>query len=370
VLTKADDFPIHQTSEPIAVSGTDRNFYDRYFFSALSPDGSLYVAGAFGVYPHLGVADAHVAVLVDGVEHCVHASRHLVGGERSDLTVGPITVTVEEPLRRLRLTCEETEGVAVDLVLEGRAFPIEEPRFIHRRGTRIFMDATRLTQNVRVTGSVAVEGTRRELPAGMVGTRDRSWGVRPVGSPDAQPIPGEEKPQFFWMWSPVNLSDRSVYFHVNDDALGRPWNTRSVLCPDGATGPEEMVDVAVPTMSLELAPGTRRVARAVLDVQPVDGPAVRATYTPIGTFAMRGIGYSHPRWSHGVHQGPLAVEHEVIDTTALDSGSPHDIHIQAICEVTVEEEGRQDEHAVALLEQLFVGPYAPLGLTGILDPAS
>ncbi|WP_293542506.1 hypothetical protein, partial [Phenylobacterium sp.] len=29
MLTKGDDFPIHQTPEPIAVSGTDRNFYDR-----------------------------------------------------------------------------------------------------------------------------------------------------------------------------------------------------------------------------------------------------------------------------------------------------------------------------------------------------
>ncbi|MCZ6711093.1 MAG: hypothetical protein O7B25_12080, partial [Gammaproteobacteria bacterium] len=26
MLTKADDYPIHQTPEPIAYSGTDRNF--------------------------------------------------------------------------------------------------------------------------------------------------------------------------------------------------------------------------------------------------------------------------------------------------------------------------------------------------------
>ena len=28
MLTKGDDFPLHQTAEPIAYSGTDRNFYD------------------------------------------------------------------------------------------------------------------------------------------------------------------------------------------------------------------------------------------------------------------------------------------------------------------------------------------------------
>ena len=29
MLTKGDDYPLHQTSEPVAFAGTDRNFYDR-----------------------------------------------------------------------------------------------------------------------------------------------------------------------------------------------------------------------------------------------------------------------------------------------------------------------------------------------------
>ena len=63
MLTKADDFPIHQTPEPIAYAGTDRNFYDRYFFNGYQPDGTEFFAIAFGVYPQLNVADAHVSVL-------------------------------------------------------------------------------------------------------------------------------------------------------------------------------------------------------------------------------------------------------------------------------------------------------------------
>jgi len=59
MLTKGDDYPIHQTPEPIAYSGTDRNFYDRYFFNGYQADGSDFFAIAFGVYPHLNVADAH-----------------------------------------------------------------------------------------------------------------------------------------------------------------------------------------------------------------------------------------------------------------------------------------------------------------------
>jgi len=40
VLSKFDDYPIHQTSQPIAtpVSG-DRNTYDRYWFNGYQDDG-------------------------------------------------------------------------------------------------------------------------------------------------------------------------------------------------------------------------------------------------------------------------------------------------------------------------------------------
>ncbi|MCA6242508.1 MAG: hypothetical protein IM666_01890, partial [Phenylobacterium sp.] len=141
MLTKGDDFPIHQTPEPIAFSGTDRNFYDRYFFNGYQPDGTEFFAVAFGVYPHLNIADAHFSVIRDGVE--------------------------------------PSNGIAADLTFEGRSFPIEEPRFIYRNGPRAFMDYTRLTVNVRVSGWIEVDGLRRELAPGSVGTRDRSWGVRP-----------------------------------------------------------------------------------------------------------------------------------------------------------------------------------------------
>ena len=33
MLSKGDDYPIHQTPEPIAYVAGQRNFYDRYFFS-------------------------------------------------------------------------------------------------------------------------------------------------------------------------------------------------------------------------------------------------------------------------------------------------------------------------------------------------
>jgi len=99
MLTKADDFPIHQTPEPVAHAGTDRNFYDRYFFNGYSPDGATYFAVAFGVYPHLNIADAHFSVIRDGVQSCLHASK-VLHSERLDLQVGPTPEHRRRPFQR------------------------------------------------------------------------------------------------------------------------------------------------------------------------------------------------------------------------------------------------------------------------------
>jgi hypothetical protein len=360
MLTKADDFPIHQTPEPIAYSGTDRNFYDRYFFNGYNPDGSTFFAAAFGVYPHLNIADAHFSVIVDGVEHCIHASRILYM-ERWDLVVGPIRIEVLEPLKRLKVTLAPTDGMAAEVVFEGRAFPIEEPRFIHRNGPRTFMDYTRLTQNGHYSGWVEVDGKRHALAPGAVGTRDRSWGVRSIGAPDAQPVVPAAAPSFFWQWTPLNFADRSVFFHLNAEANGHPWNTRAVICPDGA-GPEGFVETSLATMQTVLTPGTRHAASATLTI-PVPGEApVTIVFEPRTKFQMRGIGYIHPKWGHGRYQGELVVEREDIVLEGLDPNAFENLHIQAISKVTLSQAGHAPQEGLGVFEQLIIGAYAPLGV--------
>lgn len=144
MLTQADDFPIHQTPEPIAYSGSDRNFYDRYWFNGFEPDGSLFFLIGMGVYPHLNVIDTAISVQIDGKQYSLRASRILE--DRMDISAGPMRIEIVKPLWTLRFVCEEKDGIAADLTITGRAFPIEEPRFTRRIGTRMFMDYTRLTQ--------------------------------------------------------------------------------------------------------------------------------------------------------------------------------------------------------------------------------
>ncbi|MEP4649101.1 MAG: hypothetical protein ABJ314_02900, partial [Ilumatobacter sp.] len=95
MLSSFDDFPIHQTSHPVARTGSsDLNHYDRYFFNGYTRDTRLYFAAAMGLYPNRHVADAAFSVVVDGGtadarQINVHASRRAPTDRSEANTVGP-----------------------------------------------------------------------------------------------------------------------------------------------------------------------------------------------------------------------------------------------------------------------------------------
>jgi len=361
MLTKGDDFPLHQTSEPVAFAGTDRNFYDRYFFNGYSADGSTVFAAAMGFYPQLGIVDAAFCVVVGGTQYNLRASRRS-GGERFDLSVGPITLIVDRPLEMLTLRVSAHDGpLAAELTFTGFHFPIEEPRFIRRNSTRLFMDYTRLTQNGRWSGWLSAEGRRIDISDGWLGTRDRSWGVRPVGLRDPQPPPGGNLAQFFWLWTPCHFEDRSLFFHTNDDSEGQPWNRRAVIV--GSDGTERHFDAV--SFDAEWQPGSRRMTRLTADL----GGGRSLTMTPAGTvFAMSGLGYTHPQWGHGRDHGPEpAIAHDRLPETERVWSNPLAMHVQAFSTAELVD-GDRVHRGIGMLEQLFVGPHAPSGFTGSMDP--
>lgn len=366
-LTKGDEFPIHQTAEPIAYSGTDRNFYDRYFFNGYHPDsGEDFFAVAFGVYPHLNVADGAFVVVRNGVETALHVSAWL--GDRMDLTAGPLRIEILEPLRKLKVTVDSPEHrLKGEIVFTGRAFPIEEPRFVRRQGTRTFMDYTRLTQNGHYAGWIELDGERRSVD-GFVGTRDRSWGVRPVGARDSQEVVPAEPPQFFWLWSPCSFADGSFFFHSNEDATGRPWNTRAVWAPDGAG--EGGLDHLNGGAKIEWRSNSRHAKSAVVTLTDDYGkPAGQVEFKPLYEFQMMGLGYTHPKWGHGQLHGELAVEREDIVLAEADPTLPFNLHVQALADVAYTDASGKVRKGRGVLEQLVIGPHGPSGFTGLMDMA-
>ena len=67
MLTKFDDYPIHQTAEPLSiVATTDRHAYDRYWFNGYQDDGEFYFGIGAAVYPNLGIVDCGLSIVHDG----------------------------------------------------------------------------------------------------------------------------------------------------------------------------------------------------------------------------------------------------------------------------------------------------------------
>ena len=364
MLTPADDLPLHQTPEPFAYAGADRNFYDRFFFNAMAEDGSFFVAVAFGLYPQLDIMDASVSVLLGNRQVNLHASKHMKS-DRLGLVVGPIRIQIEEPIERTTITVAENDGpISGRMTMTARHFPIEEPRFTRRLGTRLLMDVTRMTGNVDWDGALVVDGRTVTLsPATTRGTRDRSWGIRPVGAREPQPPGGNPFFPFFWLWTPANFDEHAVFFHTNDDEHGRPWNRRGVVHPlDGA--PREYDDIQV---DLRYREGSRRVEHARLTLGDGSDRAV-LDLAVRRHFYMAGLGYTHPTWGHGEDHGPLAVESEVYDLDEIADDAPQWLHIQGLADAVLELDGRE-HRGVGVVEQALVGPHAPSGMTSFFDPA-
>lgn len=369
MITPYDDFPIHQTSEPIAhpVSG-DPNQYDRYFFNGYSRDGSTFFAAAMGHYPNRGVIDAAFSVVTGGVQRSVFASGRMPL-DRST-AVGPISVDVLEPMRQLRVAVGPNEfGIEAALTFDARTPVVEEPRNTVTHGARKWMDSTRLTQWGSWSGDLRVDGRAVDMPGPVYGVRDRSWGQRGVGAQVPTNF-APQVPQLFWLWAPLHFDHFCTHLALFEYADGRRWLEQGLVVPviePGAPtwGNDEVVE-HLDGVGYEISwmPGTRQAAAARLTLDGRAHGRRAVELEPLLTFRMRGIGYTHPEWGHGSVHGQLEVGGE---SQAVEKFEPLDftsIHIQSVVKATI-----GDEVGIGVLEQLFIGEHQPTGLTGLLDPA-
>jgi hypothetical protein len=367
VLSAFDDYPIHQASLPVALTASsDPNHYDRYFFNGYRRDASLYFAAAMGLYPNRHVADAAFSVVVGGEQINVHASRRAPEDRAEATVVGPIRVEVLEGLKTLRLTVEAPEhGLRADLRFEHRTVAVEEPHFFRRAGQRVVFDYTRLTQFGTWTGWLEVDGQRHEVnPDQYWGSRDRSWGIRPVGERYGYGAPAGPA-QFYWLWAPVNFEGFCTHFDVSEDASGSRWHQEALIVNVGESMPvgADQVDYR-----LTWRPGTRHAAACEIDFLHGGGVST-LSLEPILEFQMLGIGYGHPDWGHGVWKGESVSGGDRWALPVSTPLAPHHLHVQALSRATLRDPSGRLHEGMGILEQLVIGPHAPSGFADLLDGA-
>jgi hypothetical protein len=302
--TPLDEYPIHQTPLPMArVATSDRNFYDRCYFNAQNRTGDVFLVTGLGTYPNLGVTDAFALVRRGNVQYSVKFSDAL-DARGLEQAVGPYRVEVLEPLQRIRVVCDAAEqGVGFDLTWQGSFPAVLEPPHVLLSDAKVTLEASRFAQLGSWRGQLTVAGEDLTVhPDTWLGSRDRSWGIRPSG----EPAPSGRPPQdptvgFWWLYVPIRFDDFALIIIVQEAPDGyRTLNEACRVFPDG-----RIEQLGWPRVEIDYVPGTRLALGARLHLSTPAGAPLRVDVESlVGVPLQVGAGYGgDPDWTHGTWQG-------------------------------------------------------------------
>jgi hypothetical protein len=361
-----DEFPVHQVPLSMAHFATsDRNAYDRSYFNAHDRSGRTFLVTGLGVYPNLGVTDAYAVVRQGDRQMAVRFSDAL-GPDRLTQRVGAYRIEVEEPLEQIRIVCDgDRHGLGFDLRWTGSFPVVDEPAHVMRQSGKVILEAQRFAQVGTWSGVLRIG--EEEIPVSddtWVGTRDRSWGIRPVGEAEppgraaAEPDPGFG---FWWTYVPLRFDDFGIMVIAQETGDGHRFMNEAVRIWPAATGrtPEQL---GWPRFDIRYRPGTRHPLGATIHLATRDGSPVTLDVETLGFVALNcGAGYGgDPDWAHGQWRGRGWSDGTVVDLTdpAVQGRIPFGVvdHVaRAHCE---------GQEGFGMFEHGTFGRHAPSGFTG------
>lgn len=308
-----DEFPIHQAPLPVGwAASSDRNFYDRCYFNGHDRTGDIMLITGLGYYPNLGTKDAYVLVSKGGRHHAVHLGDPC-DGDRMNQQVGAYRLEVVDPLQKIRIVMDETEGMALDLTWEGTSPVVQELPHVLRSGSRVTLDAQRFAQLGSWSGTISLDGEDIAVsPDVWLGSRDRSWGIRPVG--EAEPAGAPANPPFegmWWLYVPIQFDEYAVVLIIQESPDGfRTLNDCSRVWKDG-----RVEQLGWPLVDIHYRSGTRTPTGATITCTTPEGkPLVMEVESRLAVPLHVGGGYGgDPDWTHGAWRGEGFVERRDYD---------------------------------------------------------
>jgi hypothetical protein len=177
MLTPFDDYLIHQTIDTLDhVATGDPRFQDRGLFNVHTAGADFLFQIGFGVYPNRNMIDGWICGVRGDQQFNLRAARPLCH-DRSNLAIGPIDIEILKPMASWRIAVADNPyGVRCDIAFHARTKAYEfKPSFV-RRNNMIEHHQMHVMQSGTYEGWVEINGTR--FDAGLIGSRDRSWGVR------------------------------------------------------------------------------------------------------------------------------------------------------------------------------------------------
>ena len=379
MITSFDDYMIHQTAEPLAHPSTgERNFYDRYWFNGFDHQCEFIFEIGFGIYPNRHVMDGHFSVVIAGEQHAFHASRR-APLDRTQSIVGPLSIEILVPMRVIRVKLQPNEtNISCDLTFYASSTATQEPRNTLFEGVRKIMDATRFTQAGRWEGVITIDGEEHQVnKTTTLGTRDKSWGFRPLGESEAG-APGllTSDPGVYWVWAPIIFDNFITHYNTFQDREGNATQASAAIIPlyscieeipqADDPGCREMLSS---NHKIAWKKATRWPARAEINFCSKAGENFTLELQPLLQFQMLAIGYQHPEWGHGFWKGEQAIARESWQLAALAPLDYKNIHVHNVVRAKLTNSKGETELGIGTLETICFGRHTPSGFKEILDGA-
>ena len=160
-------------------------------------------------------------------------ARHVrkVDGDQDDFCVGPITINVVEPLKKIHLVAAASEAtpVSFDVTFTARTAPYQLRRGTMKAKYEVIWDQSHMFQSGVYNGSYTHNGQTTQID-NWWGQRDHSWGVR---SHSRCPL---------WMWMPIQLEEGMLSVWHWEYPNGARVYTDGCFAPSDGSEPIPVID--------------------------------------------------------------------------------------------------------------------------------
>jgi hypothetical protein len=185
---------------------------------------------------------------------------------------------------------------------------VQEQPHILRQGNRVTLDAQRFDQLGSWSGHLAIDGEHIAVdPERWIGSRDRSWGIRPIG--EAEPAGRPADPPFegmWWLYVPMAFDEFSIVLIIQEAPDGfRSLNDCTRIWKDG-----RVEQLGWPRVKIAYRSGTRIPTGATILTNTTTGSELRfEVESKLAVPIHVGGGYGGDSdWIHGVWKGPKFTE--------------------------------------------------------------
>lgn len=296
-LTPMDELFVHQIPEPFPNVLTHHEHWRDSLFFVMHPRdhaGDVVIL-TLATFPARKEVDALQLGRIGGAFQYARHERPF-DGDPHTMAVGPVTIEIVEPFRKVHLRVADTPGVpvAMDVSFTARTQAYGLRRGTMKAGHETIWDQSHMIQSGDYAGWIRHAGAMQRVD-GYWGQRDHSWGIR-----DHARCP-------MWQWLAIQLPDGMLGVWSWEYANGARVYTDGCFAPVGRTDPIPVIGYRHDLHWLDASGGRVSYGRDGENVEGLEG-RVEITLEGGRTIGVEGRGTWATRYGpYGGGQHLLAV---------------------------------------------------------------